>query len=187
MALKQWQPAMKILGQNFFIYRTILALKRLAEFANLQNTNCELSSCIVTELKLTRRQQTHCQGPTAENVEVKHWARTITLKKYPVTLILKHERNQRQTVLKFYTGLWVVQCCLLRSEGDYCQTCQQHFTFKGLEWEGQPPSTPSHGMSLLGENQSDIRWQPCASGLSAAVGSWLAGTGCSLPPQTLST
>lgn len=74
---------MKILSQNFLLYRTILALKQLVEFANLQNTNCDQSSCVTTELKLTRRQHTHFQGRTAE--------RTVTLKKYQITLLLNTE------------------------------------------------------------------------------------------------
>ena len=45
-------------------------------------------------------------------------------------------------------------------------------------------STPSHYISLLAKNQSDIKWQPCASGLSAVVCSWLAGKGFFLPPDS---
>lgn len=39
VAVKQLQSAIKILCQNFLIYRILLALNKLVESANLQNTN----------------------------------------------------------------------------------------------------------------------------------------------------
>lgn len=123
---------MKILSQNFLLNRTIRALEKLVEFANLQNTNCEQSSCVITELKLTPRQHTHFPGRTAE-CGGETLSQNSHLKKISDHSYIKHESNQGQTALKFYTGLFVFQCCLLRSEGD-CQTCQRHFTFKGREW-----------------------------------------------------
>lgn len=86
-------------------------------------------------------------------------ARTITLKKYQIPLLLKHERNQRQTVLKVYPSLLVFQCSLLRSERDCCR--HTNGTSHSRAGRGAA-STPGHCMSLWGGTSSDIKGQPHA-------------------------
>lgn len=168
---------MKILSQNFLLNRTIRALEKLVEFANLQNTNYEQSSCVITELKLTPRQHTHFPGRTAESVEGKHWARTLTLKKYQITLISnmkaikdRQHWSSTQASLCFNAVYWGVK-----------ETARHANDTSHSRAGSGTASTPSHCISLLGKNQSDITWQPHASGLSAVVCSWLAGKGFFLP------